>query len=88
MGNLKMAWFPFLENKRGSTGTLVQAESYVPSHSGVLIYFSTGDISGVLQRVREKGGKVITERMSIGEYGFVGHFEDSEGNRVGLHSRK
>jgi predicted enzyme related to lactoylglutathione lyase len=29
------------------------------------------------------GGK---RRRGIGEYGFIAHFEDSEGNRVALHS--
>ena len=51
-----------------------------------MIYFSVEDIEGVLKRAGQTGGKVITEKMSIGEFGFVGHFEDSEGNRVGLHS--
>jgi predicted enzyme related to lactoylglutathione lyase len=37
--------------------------------------------------VAERGGKVLRAKTGIGEYGFVGHFEDSEGNRVALHSR-
>jgi predicted enzyme related to lactoylglutathione lyase len=85
-GNLKMAWFPFDQEKTGSTGSLVEAESYVPSYNGSMVYFVVDDIEGVLKRVSEKGGKVITPKMSIGQYGFVGHFEDSEGNRLGLHS--
>jgi hypothetical protein len=36
--------------------------------------------------VVERGGMVLNPKMNIGEYGFVGHFEDSEGNRVALHS--
>jgi predicted enzyme related to lactoylglutathione lyase len=32
---------------------------------------------------------VLNPKTSIGEYGFVGHFEDSEaGNRVAVHSRR
>ena len=27
-------------------------------------------------------------KMDIGEYGFIGHFIDTEGNRLGLHSMK
>jgi predicted enzyme related to lactoylglutathione lyase len=34
------------------------------------------------------GGKIIIPKMAIGEYGFIGHFEDTEGNRIGLHSMK
>ena len=87
MGPLTMAWFPFGEqNTPGATGTLVQAESYNPSHDGTMVYFSVESIEDTLVKVKEKGGKVITEKMDIGEYGFVAHFEDNAGNRIGLHS--
>ena len=79
-GAFRMAWFPTSE------GALMESESYVPSYDGSMIYFSVEDIEGVLKRAGKTGGKVITEKMSIGEFGFVGHFEDSEGNRVGLRS--
>ncbi|MCB1140289.1 MAG: VOC family protein [Leptospiraceae bacterium] len=88
MGPLRMAWFPMHEGRMGSTGTLVQAQSYEPSHKGTLIYLGVEDLDAVLSRVEEKGGKVLNPKMSIGEHGFVGHFEDCEGNRVGLHSVK
>lgn len=88
MGNLKMAWFPWAEGGTGATGSLIKAESYVPAHSGTMVYFSVEDIESTLKRAEEKGGKIITPKMSIGEFGFVGHFEDSEGNRLGLHSQK
>jgi len=87
-GNLKMAWFPMTQNVSGATGTLVKAESYKPSYEGTMVYFSVDDIEMVLKRVEEKGGKTLSPKMSIGEHGFVGHFEDSEGNRVALHSTK
>jgi predicted enzyme related to lactoylglutathione lyase len=86
MGNLKMGWFPFEEDGTGTSGTLIEAESYEPSYKGSMVYFSVDDIEDTLQKVKSSGGKVITEKMSIGEFGFVGHFEDSEGNRLGLHS--
>ncbi|MGD8593051.1 MAG: hypothetical protein PVF82_09490 [Gammaproteobacteria bacterium] len=47
--------------------------------------FSVPDIEATLKRVTANGGKIINVKTSIGEYGFVGHFEDSEGNRVALH---
>ena len=83
-----MAWFPMKESATGSTGTLVKAESYNPSYAGTLVYFSVEDIDGTLKKVSENGGKILNPKMSIGEYGFVAHFEDSEGNRVALHSKK
>ncbi len=86
MGPLNMAWFPSEPGKIGSSGTLLKAESYVPSHQGTLVYLSVDDIEATLGRVAESGGKILNPKMAIGEFGFVGHFEDSEGNRVALHS--
>ncbi|MGA7303371.1 MAG: VOC family protein [Rhodothermales bacterium] len=86
-GGLKMAWFPMAQDAPGAAGTLVLHESYVPSHAGSLVYFSVEDIDATLERVKAGGGKVLNGKTGIGEYGFVAHFEDSEGNRVALHSR-
>ena len=86
MGPLKMAWFPMVDEGDGATGTLVENENYTPSHAGALVYFSVEDIDATLARVESGGGKVLNPRSSIGEYGFVAHFEDTEGNRVALHS--
>lgn len=83
-----MGWFPFDPTKAGCSGALIQSESYIPSYDGTMVYFSVDDIIGTLSKVKEKGGKVITQKMSIGEYGFVAHFEDIAGNRVGLHSEE
>lgn len=88
MGPLTMGWFPFDNEKPGATGTLVQAESYTPSYEGTMVYFSVESIENTLAKVKEKGGKVISDKMDIGEYGFVAHFEDIAGNRIGLHSEK
>lgn len=87
MGPLKMAWFPMDPDAAGATGTLVQHESYTPSHQGSLVYFSVADIEATLAKIEAAGGKTLNPKQSIGEYGFVAHFEDTEGNRVALHSR-
>jgi len=86
MGPLKMAWFPSEQESPGAAGTLIKADSYVPSHSGTLVYFQVDDIEGTLDKINSQGGKTLNPKMSIGEYGFVAHFEDCEGNRVALHS--
>lgn len=88
MGPMKMAMFPWEQGGAGSTGALVKAETYVPSYNGSMVYFSVDDIDGTLNKVTENGGKTLNPKMSIGEYGFVAHFEDCEGNRVALHSIK
>jgi predicted enzyme related to lactoylglutathione lyase len=88
MGQLEMGFIPMDDNAYGAAGSLVKGEGYVPSHTGVRIYFSVPDIEAVLEQIKQKGGKVLLPKTSIGEYGFVAHFEDSEGNRVALHSMK
>ena len=86
MGALKMAWFPMAQGGAGAAGALVKAESYVPSHAGTMVYFTVSDIDATLQRVEKNGGKLLRSKMSIGQHGYVGHFEDCEGNRIALHS--
>jgi len=84
MGPLQMAWFPM---KNGGCGSLVKNEACNPSHTGTLVYVTTTDIDTTHKRVTEQGGKVLRSKAGIGEHGFVGHFEDSEGNRVAMHNR-
>ncbi len=86
MGDLKMAWFPMVQDGDGATGTLVQNENYTPSYEGALVYFSVASIEDVVARIEPAGGKVLNPKSDIGEFGFVAHFEDSEGNRVALHA--
>lgn len=88
LGELQMAWFPMKEEGIGASGSLVKGDDYIPSLKGVLIYFSAPDLDAAVDRAREQGGKVLTERTSIGEYGFVAMIQDTEGNRIGLHSRE
>ena len=52
------------------------------------MYLGCEDINAVLGRVAVAGGEVLQEHMPIGEYGAIGLFIDSEGNRVALHAEK
>ena len=88
LGPLTMSLFSMARGAEGASGALVKAQTYVPSHSGSMVYFSVDDIEATLARVEKNGGKIIRTKTSIGEFGFVGHFEDCEGNRVALHSNK
>jgi predicted enzyme related to lactoylglutathione lyase len=86
--NMRMAFFPMTMDAYGAAGALVTAEGYVPSGTGVIIYFSVEDIEAILAKAADHGGKILIPKMGIGEYGFIGHFIDTEGNRLGLHSMK
>lgn len=86
---LKMAFFPMGDGTMGAGGSLVEAgDYYTPSHEGVLVYFSCEDLKIELSRVEKAGGKVLQARTQISpEYGYMALFEDTEGNRVALHSQ-
>jgi predicted enzyme related to lactoylglutathione lyase len=83
----KMAFFP--ADPDGVQGALVQAEGYVPSDKGSLLYLNAGDdLAPALARVKPAGGSVIREKFSIGEHGFIAYFKDTEGNKIAFHSMK
>ena len=44
------------------------------------------DIEGTLAKVNANGGQTLMPKTSIGEYGYIAHFQDCEGNRVALHA--
>jgi uncharacterized protein len=83
-----LAFFPMAEGASGATGALIQGGTYKPSHTGTIVYFSVADIDEILRRVTANGGKTVLPKKSIGQYGFIAHFDDSEGNRLALHSMK
>ncbi|PTY04840.1 VOC family protein [Opitutaceae bacterium EW11] len=71
----------------GASGCLVVGPDYVPSHQGPLVYLSVeGRLDAAVECVRKSGGKVLEEKHQIGPHGFRVIVEDSEGNRVALHS--
>lgn len=85
MGPNKMSMFPF--DPGIASGCLVQGPDYKPSAEGAMVYLNGGDdLSVPLSRVEEAGGTVLLDKMSIGEYGFIAYFLDTEGNKVALHS--
>jgi predicted enzyme related to lactoylglutathione lyase len=88
MDGFNMAFFPMAVNAPGAAGMLIKGETYEPSHAGTIVYFSVEDIEETLRRINANGGKTLLPKKSIGEYGFIAHFEDTEGNRLALHSMK
>lgn len=81
------AMFPFAPGV--ASGGLVESKEISPSKQGTTVYLNGGkDLAGPLGRVEAAGGKVLQKKMPIGEHGFIAYIEDTEGNRVGLHSRQ
>jgi uncharacterized protein len=70
-------------------GSLFKAPEDKPSHYGSRVYFDTPSIEASLDRIVRAGGKTLISKTPIGgDKGFFAYFEDSEGNRVGLHAQR
>jgi len=91
LGALEMAWFPWVDNATGSSGSLVCHEQhYTPSENGTLVYFNSpsGNLSTERERVEAAGGKILQPRTQISEeHGYMALLTDTEGNRIALYSR-
>ena len=84
LGALKMGVFPHSE----VGGAICWGAWYKPSAQGTLLYLNADpDLSAVQDRIEAAGGKIILPKKQISpEHGFMCLFEDSEGNRLALHS--
>jgi predicted enzyme related to lactoylglutathione lyase len=51
---------------------------------GPNIVIDVASIDEALRKVEAAGGKVVRERIPVGEMGFTAYFTDTEGNLVGL----
>ena len=77
------------DDVKGSSGALVFApEFYQPSANGTMVYLNGNpDLQNVLDKVEAAGGSILVPKTEISpEYGYMGVFIDTEGNRIGLHS--
>lgn len=87
---LRMALFP--ANPREEVGGALchLPEFYRPTPDGALLYLNGNpDLAPILGRVEPAGGKILVPKRQISpEHGFMAIFHDTEGNRLGLHSRR
>jgi len=56
----------------------------VKPFTGPVITLQVDDITLVLKSVETHGGKTVTKKTPMGEWGYFGYFKDSEGNLMGL----
>jgi hypothetical protein len=84
----RQSLFPFDHESRNISGALVEKVDLIANGNNAIIYFETEDCIAEESRIEKAGGKMIQSKMSIGEFGFISLFTDTEGNTIGLHSRK
>jgi len=88
--NLKMRMFPLEDMMTQVGGAVVDSGGFhIPSATdGPLIYLNANpDVQHVLDKVEEAGGKVLVPKTQISpEYGYMAVLQDTEGNRIALHS--
>lgn len=88
--NIKMRMFPVPDMMNDIGGAVVDSGGFhkPSSTDGVLIYLNGNpDVQNILDKVENAGGKIVVPKTEISpEYGFMGVFTDTEGNRIGLHS--
>lgn len=81
-----IAFFPATS---GIGGAVIAGPNSIPSDKGPLIYLNGGnDLSIVLGKVEEAGGRIVMPKTLISEdAGYFAIFIDSQGNKLALHSK-
>lgn len=84
----KVCWFP-MDEGYGAAGMLIQGEGCIPSHEGATLYFTApngGTVEDGVKKAEAMGQKILVPKTDIGEHGFFASIEDSEGNKIAIHS--
>src|SRR5690606_2043117 len=85
----RMLMFPVDDSKSVGGALIESSGNYAPSLTdGPLIYRNgKPDLQNVLDRVEGAGGKIMVPKtQSTPEYGYMAVIQDTEGNRIALHS--
>ena len=89
INDITMSFFPMDMETYGAGGTLALGPAFTPSHNGVLVYFPTESIDAILKKAGDMGRKILMPRAELGgNHGFIAWIEDTEGNRIAVHSMK
>lgn len=84
-GGMSLGLLPFGDKEVGAC--LYLTEENRPSAAGPRIYLNVqGRLDAAIAAVAPNGGKVVGPKESIAPHGFRAVIDDSEGNRVALHS--
>lgn len=82
------SWFPMDENY-GAAGMLIKGDGYVPSYKeGPVVYFTApeGSVEKAIAKAQDMGVQILVPKTDIGDHGFFAWIEDTERNRIAVHS--
>ena len=65
----------------GINGGMMKRQS--PLNSPV-ITIDVQNMEDAMKKVKQMGGKIIREKMQVGDMGYAAYFKDTEGNIIGL----
>lgn len=85
---IEMLAFPMHMNGLGAAGVLAKMENGPSPGAGTIVYFGTEDCAQAAGRVTANGGKLVKDKFSIGQYGFIALASDPDGNMIGFHSMR
>ena len=82
----KMYLFTPAWEQHGIGGMLWHDPAAQPAgQGGIAVFFNYADCTETARAAEAAGGKILTAKFPIAN-GFAAFIEDSEGNRIGLHS--
>ena len=81
----EMWTFP-MQDRPGAGGAICKMEGVSAGGNSTLVYFDSDDCAAEAARVEPAGGKLIADKMAIGEHGFIAIAQDTEGNTIGFYS--
>lgn len=86
---MQMAFFPFEPGNGKATGAIIYSQMHIPSQEGAIIYLNANpNLEVALSRVEAAGGKILIPKTQITEeYGYMAFFNDTEGNKMAMHSQ-
>jgi predicted enzyme related to lactoylglutathione lyase len=87
-GDLEMWAFPMEPHQEGASGALVHMPGLKAGGNSTIVYFNSEDCAVEAGRVAAAGGRIMKDKFSIGQYGFIALAYDTEGNILGLYSRR
>jgi len=78
--------FPMKYESPGCAGALVKMKGKDSGIGGTIVYFPGAECGAMAAKAVQNGGRIQTEKKSVGQYGFIAHVLDTEGNLIGFHS--